>query len=407
MKSNPLLRQIFGVTLLTLLFTSFFFVGCGAFEEDNNQPSIETIDDKTLNAGDEAKVEVTITDTDVDDTHIISASSDDTTVATVSARDTTLTIVGMEAGTTTVMVSATDDSGQDNAAAVPLTFRVTVNEPLPPLLDTLVDKGTCIVGMTLQPGESCTYIANQKPVIFFVREDGGGCRSSQQTGYGEIFGLPVEIEPLDDDGYICVYDDIDKDMLYRTNFAADKNPDGTWTIDRASGNGSWPIDDVPSAPCQIPPLDENFRGIPALFVERDTCVLLSDGNFVSFACSKRGIPYFLVLGGTVQTPTEALVEFAGGDLLNKDGAKTPDGELTEFEVSDAIEGVIELKDNRSTVRTHVPKQDGVTIRGFHVLRGFQATGTDNVICRTDQDNAVIEELTRLAEDMLDIMRKNQ
>ena len=41
----------------------------------------------------------------------------------------------------------------------------------------------------------------------------------------------LRLNPLDDDGYICVYDDIDKDMLYRTNFAADKNPDGTWTIE--------------------------------------------------------------------------------------------------------------------------------------------------------------------------------
>jgi hypothetical protein len=91
MKSNPLLVQIFGVTLSTLLFTSFFFVGCGAVEEDNNQPSIETITDKTLNVGDETKVEVTITDADVDDMHIISASSDDATIATVSVRDVTLT----------------------------------------------------------------------------------------------------------------------------------------------------------------------------------------------------------------------------------------------------------------------------------------------------------------------------
>lgn len=230
MKSTPLLRQIFGVILSTFLFTSLFFIGCGESEEDNNQPLIETITDKTFDVGDTQKVRVSITDADVDDTHIINASSDDTNIATVSVDEDSLTITGNAVGMTMITVSATDDSGQNNDTSIPVTFHVTVNEPPPPLVDTLVDKGTCTVGMTLQPGESCTYIANQKPVIFFVSEDGGGCRSSQQTAHTEVFGVPVRIEPTDDDAYICVYDDIDKDMLYRTNFAASKNPDGSWTI---------------------------------------------------------------------------------------------------------------------------------------------------------------------------------
>ena len=156
MKPNPLLRQIFNVTLLIPLFTSFFFAGCGASEDDNTQPSIETINDKTLNVGDETTVEVNITDADIDDTHIISASSDDTTVATVSVRDATLTIIGVEVSNTTVIVSVTDDSDQDNAAAVPVTFQVTVNEPPPSVQiglgvnqppSSFVDKGDCTVGM--------------------------------------------------------------------------------------------------------------------------------------------------------------------------------------------------------------------------------------------------------------------
>ena len=231
MKPNPLLRQIFGVTLSTFLFTSLFFIGCGVSEEDNSQPSIATILPKMLNVGDEIQVNVPITDADVDDTHIINASSDDTSIATVSVDEDSLTITGNAVGMTMITVSATDDSGQNNDTSIPITFQVTINEPPPPLVDTLVDKGTCTVGMTLQPRESCTYIANQKPVIFFVSEDGGGCRSSQQTAHTEVFGVPVRIEPIDDDTYICVYDDIDKDMLYRTNFAASKNPDGSWTIE--------------------------------------------------------------------------------------------------------------------------------------------------------------------------------
>ena len=205
-------------------------IGCGGGEDpedDNNQPSIETITDRNLDVGDEISVRVYVTDMDLDDTHIITASSGNTSVAAVSVDDTSLTITGIGVGITIITVSATDDSGQDNAEAIPVTFHVTLNEPPPPP----VDKGPCIVGMTLQPGEGCTYIANQKPVFFFVGEDGGGCRSSQQTGYAEIFGLPVEIEPLDDDSYFCVYDDIRNDTLYNTNFSADKKPDGSWTIE--------------------------------------------------------------------------------------------------------------------------------------------------------------------------------
>ena len=63
MKPNPLLRQIFNVTLLILLSTSFFFASYGASEDDNTQLSIETIIDQALNVGDETTVEVTITDT--------------------------------------------------------------------------------------------------------------------------------------------------------------------------------------------------------------------------------------------------------------------------------------------------------------------------------------------------------
>ena len=71
---------------------------------------------------------------DVDDIHIISAASDNPNVATVSVETDSVVITGNAAGTTTITVSATDDSGQDNAEAIPVTFMVTVNEPPPPLL---------------------------------------------------------------------------------------------------------------------------------------------------------------------------------------------------------------------------------------------------------------------------------
>ena len=129
MKSSPFSKRIASVTFSILLFTSFLFVGCGTSEEDNSQPLIETITDKTLNVDDELAVEVTIVDADVENSHIIRAFSDDSSVATISVRSTTLTIKGMAAGTATITISATDDSGQANAAAEPVTFEITINPP--------------------------------------------------------------------------------------------------------------------------------------------------------------------------------------------------------------------------------------------------------------------------------------
>ena len=51
---------------------------------------------------------------------------DDTAIAVVSVNNTTLAISGIAEGTTTITVSATDDSEKNNTAATPLTFQVTV-----------------------------------------------------------------------------------------------------------------------------------------------------------------------------------------------------------------------------------------------------------------------------------------
>ncbi len=239
MGSNLLLRQIFGVTLSILLFTSFFFVGCGASEEDNSQPFIETISDKTLNVGDETTVEVNITDADVDDTHIISAFTDDTIIATVSVRDTTLTIMAMEAGTATVTVTATDDSGQDNVASVPVTFEVTVNEPPPSVQigiginqppSSFIDKGACTVGMTLKPGKGCSYDSNEPfaEIIFSVLQDGTVCREQVPLRRVQI-EIPEQFQVRNTK--FCVEWNIERDNFFGTSFSASKNPDGSWTIE--------------------------------------------------------------------------------------------------------------------------------------------------------------------------------
>ena len=237
MTSNPLWVQIFGATLSILLFTSLLFVGCGTFEEDNNQPLIETITDKTLDVGNTRKVRVYITDADPDDTHIINASSDDTNIATVSVDEDAFTITGNGVGRAMITVSATDDSGQDSAAAVPVTFEVMVEEPLPSTQigiginqppSSFIDKGPCTIGMTLKPGEGCSYDDDSlAELIFFVREDGTACRE-QVPKVMEGIEIPEDLRPRR--LKFCVEWDIERDDAFETSFAASKNPDGSWTV---------------------------------------------------------------------------------------------------------------------------------------------------------------------------------
>ena len=114
----------FSLLFLPFLLTSFIFVGCGEDNnpvgEDNAAPVIAAITNQMVDVEDEITVEVSIAGADADDTHTLSASADDTAIATASLNEATLTLIGGAEGTTTITVSATDDSGKRNAAATPL-----------------------------------------------------------------------------------------------------------------------------------------------------------------------------------------------------------------------------------------------------------------------------------------------
>ena len=211
------------ILAVVLLVTSLALISCGSFEDDNNQPSIGLIPDKTLDLDDKITVDVNIIDADIEDTHTINASSDDTTITTVSVNAASITITAKAEGMTTVIVSTTDDSRQDNATSTPVAFKVTVNEPPPP--PPIRANQVCKVGMTLGPGESCGY---GRLVVFSVREDGTACRASSQPIYHNVFGIDVRI----DNPSICGDHDIEQDDFFNTNFSADKNHDKSWTIER-------------------------------------------------------------------------------------------------------------------------------------------------------------------------------
>ena len=152
------------VLTIALFGISLVLIGCGMFEDDNSQPSIgtmtdDTITDRTLTLAVNSwrTVEIYISDVDDDDMHTISASSENTAVATVSVderrHDKALIITGIAEGSTTVTVTATDDSGEDNAIAKPMFINVTVVEPQlvastpSPLTDISLYRG--VVSLTL------------------------------------------------------------------------------------------------------------------------------------------------------------------------------------------------------------------------------------------------------------------
>ena len=139
MKTLVAHRKCFAL-ILTVLFTPFGLVGCGEIEEENNQPVIAAIPDRTLDVGDTLRMEVRVTDADSDDTHTIRAVSIDASVATTAVNGSTLSIRGMRDGMTTITVDATDDSGQENAAATPVSFRVSVKKNNQPVIAAISDQ---------------------------------------------------------------------------------------------------------------------------------------------------------------------------------------------------------------------------------------------------------------------------
>lgn len=178
----------------------------------NSQPVVEALPDVTLTAGTSLEVNLNITDADVDDTHKVYAFSRDKTIVTIGSSGivaTSFPISGEWQGITTIDVYVTDDSGGNNEESTPVTFLVEVKP--------YKNKGRCIVGMTLVAGESCTYLADNNEVLFYVDND-LGCRGIENEEGKRL--------------RLCVSPEIERDDFFDTSFAAEKNSDGSWTVDR-------------------------------------------------------------------------------------------------------------------------------------------------------------------------------
>lgn len=157
-------KTLISIFTIIMLVISLLLFSCGEGEfDENTQPTIKPIFDITLDITTERTVKISITDADVDDTHTIRASSDNTNIAAVSVDETAVTITGKAAGTATITVSATDDSREDNAEANPVTFKVSVNDPLDPyqpLEGLIVSNGRIQFLFFNVSGGGCIYISN-------------------------------------------------------------------------------------------------------------------------------------------------------------------------------------------------------------------------------------------------------
>lgn len=92
----------------------------------NAKPTVQAVADQALTIGDSVDLTVSVNDADAADTHTLSATVSNEAAATVSVDGMTLTITANDSGVATVTVTATDDSGRNNASSDPATFDVIV-----------------------------------------------------------------------------------------------------------------------------------------------------------------------------------------------------------------------------------------------------------------------------------------
>ncbi len=376
MKTLVAHRQFFTL-ILTLLLTPFVLVGCGEIEEENNQPAIAVIPDQTLGVGDTLSMAVHITDADSDDTHTIRAVSNDASVATATVIGRILSIWGIGDGVATIIIDATDDSRQENAAATPVLFRVTVKKNNQPVIAAISDQ-------TLDVDDRRTVVVNITDADLWDTHIIGA--SSDDTAIATVAVNGITLTITGREGGVAT-------------ITVDATDDS-----RQENAAATPITFRVSVGCQILPLDEDYEGTPIVFGAGNRgCVLLSDGNLVAVACFW---DKFMVAGGSVLTSRWAPVKFAGGDLINERFALIPDGKLSEFEVGKPRSGTIKVLNNGFRFVVDVPKQDFETIAGDLEIRDYflDVDGVCEVRPRLNRD--LVEVLTGLVEDMIFIMRNN-
>ncbi len=97
----------------------------------NTTPVVTAIANQRVLVNGTQSVTVMVSDDDAGDTHTVTATASNTSAATVSVSGKTLTITGKAVGSSTIKVTATDNSGATNATSAEVSFTVYVPPPVP------------------------------------------------------------------------------------------------------------------------------------------------------------------------------------------------------------------------------------------------------------------------------------
>ena len=113
----------------------------------NSTPVVTAIANQSVLINGTQSVTVTVTDDDTDDTHTVTATSSNTSKATVAVSGKTLTITGVAVGSSTIRVTATDNSGGTNDTSAEVSFEVTVRKPNDtPVVSAIADQSVLVSG---------------------------------------------------------------------------------------------------------------------------------------------------------------------------------------------------------------------------------------------------------------------
>ena len=169
----------------------------------NTPPEVNAIAARLVETGEDLAVAVVVTDPDSGQSHALAAVSDDPAVATAAVSGMELTLSGISAGSATITVTATDDSGGSNAKSAPATFAVTVNaqpevDPIADLTVAPAYSGTATVSVTdADSGQSHALVAESDDTAVATVAVSG----LELTVAGVLAGTAtIEVKATDDSG---------------------------------------------------------------------------------------------------------------------------------------------------------------------------------------------------------------
>ena len=186
-------------------------------------------------------------------------------------------------------LACSDDPIPTSELAAPGATQASTVTPTPTPEPTPVVLGTCRDGMTLQPGEGCSYTGGGTPranVVLSVAHDGAICREGGPAKQ-VMAGITLDVNNL----RLCRSDGFEVDDAFQSEIVAGANADGSWTFYESRQSASsaratlaptlTPIATVDDGMCrmalQLGPGDQcSYEGLSIRIREDGAAVL--DGN---------------------------------------------------------------------------------------------------------------------------------